>query len=100
MFYLSGVIHFFIDTISLCPRSTHITQKIFEETELSKDEIFLDIGHGIGNAPIQAAATVGCEARGIELVEDRFAISVSFRDSILEQVEHEKRKTQQVSVPL
>ena len=59
------------------------TQKIFDITGLNRNEIFLDIGHGIGNAPIQAAVILGCEARGLELVEDRFLESCKIRDSIL-----------------
>ena len=43
--------------------------------KLGKDKVFCDIGHGIGNLPIQAAFTHGCESRGIEMVGDRHAIA-------------------------
>jgi len=52
-------------------------QKIAEITNLTSDQIFLDIGHGIGNAPLQMAYTIGCKARGIELVESRHHIAVN-----------------------
>ncbi len=54
-------------------------QKIFKLTDLKRHEIFLDLGHGIGNAPIQAAATIGCEGRGVELVKNRFSLSLAFQ---------------------
>jgi hypothetical protein len=41
-------------------------------------ELFLDIGHGIGNAVLQAAYTLGCDARGIELDSDRNALAATF----------------------
>eukprot|EP00980_Cylindrotheca_fusiformis_P020452 scaffold7504_cov97-Cylindrotheca_fusiformis.AAC.5 len=50
--------------------------------DLSQEDIFLDIGHGIGNACIQAAFTFGCESRGIEVVYDRNAVAEVFRDSL------------------
>ncbi|KAJ1450324.1 hypothetical protein M885DRAFT_532706 [Pelagophyceae sp. CCMP2097] len=43
------------------------TQQIAVLAGLTRDEIFVDVGHGIGNAPIQLSFTIGCEARGIEL---------------------------------
>jgi precorrin-6B methylase 2 len=33
---------------------------------LERHEVFLDVGHGAGNTCLQAAYTIGCEARGIE----------------------------------
>jgi hypothetical protein len=50
-----------------------------------KDDVFLDIGHGIGNTCIQAAFTVGCEARGIEVVYGRNCVGEVFRDNIVVQ---------------
>jgi hypothetical protein len=53
-----------------------------EILELSKEDVFLDIGHGIGNTCIQAAFTVGCESRGIEVVYDRNSVAEVFRDNL------------------
>ena len=43
---------------------------------LGKGHVFVDVGHGIGNLPIQAAFTRGCESRGIEMVGDRHDIAM------------------------
>ena len=51
--------------------------------ELKADDVFLDIGHGIGNATLQAAFTSGCEARGIELVDGRYRIAQYFKREIV-----------------
>lgn len=42
---------------------------------LKQDDVFLDIGHGIGNTCIQVAFTAGCEARGIEVIAGRYDVS-------------------------
>jgi hypothetical protein len=47
-----------------------------------KPQVFCDIGHGVGNVVFQAAYTLGCEARGIELVQDRWQISDSLREAL------------------
>lgn len=52
---------------------------------LHQDDVFLDIGHGIGNTCLQAAFTVGCEARGIEVVFSRNSIAEVFRDNMFIQ---------------
>lgn len=54
--------------------------------------MFLDIGHGIGNAPLQAAFTAGCEARGVELIEDRQSIAAAFRDYLKMKAEEDDGK--------
>jgi len=46
---------------------------------LQSSDIFIDIGHGIGNATLQAAYTRGCESRGIEIMEDRNLIAEQFK---------------------
>ena len=53
--------------------------------ELTPQDVFLDIGHGIGNTPIQAALTFGCEARGIEVVSGRHAVAMVCSDQLLAQ---------------
>jgi hypothetical protein len=50
------------------------TAKIAKITELKESEVFVDIGSGIGNAVMQMACTVGCEARGVELLEGRHVV--------------------------
>jgi hypothetical protein len=74
------------------------TQKIFDLTNLKRSDVFIDIGHGIGNAVIQAAVTVGCKSRGIELIEERYKVSCDFRDKFLEFINLEREKNNQVNV--
>jgi len=46
------------------------TQYLFQSIlDLQATNLFLDIGHGIGNTCLQAAYTIGCDARGIERKE-------------------------------
>jgi hypothetical protein len=70
---------------------------IFERAALKKDEIFIDIGHGIGNAVIQAALTIGCNSRGVELNSDRYALSCVFRDDAIKFIEGERLRSRRVS---
>jgi len=50
--------------------------------ELSESDVFIDVGHGIGNAVLQAAYTRGCESKGIEVMDDRCHIAYLFRDNL------------------
>ncbi|KAK4546271.1 hypothetical protein LTR36_001948 [Oleoguttula mirabilis] len=47
----------------LLPR---FVSKIFEQTGLNHESIFVDLGSGVGNVALQAALEVGCESWGIE----------------------------------
>jgi len=62
-------------------------KNIIEMTNLKPHEIFLDIGHGLGNAVIQASFTIGCESRGIEVVPERCRMAELFRELMMERVE-------------
>lgn len=42
--------------------------KIFEETQLKSNQIFVDLGSGVGNCVLQAALEVGCESWGCEVM--------------------------------
>ena len=66
--------------------SMFVQKKMIDEViGLTKDMVYVDIGHGIGNTCMQAAFTVGCESRGIELVDDRNHIAKSFYQDLLAQ---------------
>lgn len=43
--------------------------KVFTDTNLGPDSVFLDLGCGVGNCIIQAAGETGCEAIGIEIMD-------------------------------
>ena len=49
---------------------------------LQPTEVFLDIGHGLGLQTLLAAYCFGSESRGIELDEDRYLISLQYRELI------------------
>lgn len=40
--------------------------RIFKETKLRSDQVFVDLGHGVGNCVLQAALEIGCESYGCE----------------------------------
>ena len=58
---------------------------IKEVLQVGQDDVFLDIGHGIGNTCIQASFTTGCESRGIEVVSERHQIAEVLRDMMIAQ---------------
>jgi H3 lysine-79-specific histone-lysine N-methyltransferase len=47
----------------LLPRFSH---QIFQDTNLKSDEVFVDLGSGVGNVVLQAALQIGCESWGVE----------------------------------
>jgi cyclopropane fatty-acyl-phospholipid synthase-like methyltransferase len=68
-------------------------QRVFQIMDLQPTDIFIDLGHGIGNASLQAAYTRGCEARGIEIMQDRCFIADRFKERLAEikHLLHEER---------
>jgi hypothetical protein len=61
------------------------TSVIFERIMgLKYFHTFLDIGHGVGNTVLQAAYTVGCESRGIEVVEIRNNRAIAYQQKLAE----------------
>jgi hypothetical protein len=64
----------------ILPKATH---KLLEEIlQVQKTDVFVDVGHGIGNAVLQAAYTMGCESKGIEVVGDRNSIARVFQKEL------------------
>ena len=43
---------------------------ILKDTKLKSDQIFVDLGSGVGNVVLQAALEVGCESWGCEMMEN------------------------------
>lgn len=41
-----------------------------EDTKMKSDQIFVDLGSGVGNCVLQAALEVGCESWGCEMMEN------------------------------
>ena len=44
--------------------------QIFKDTKLKSDQIFVDLGSGVGNTVLQAALEIGCESWGCEVMEN------------------------------
>ena len=43
---------------------------IFKETNLKSDQVFVDLGSGVGNCVLQAALETGCESWGCEMMDN------------------------------
>jgi len=59
---------------------------------LQPNDVFIDIGHGVGSISLQAAYTKGCEARGIEIHSDRFTISKQLKAELEDLRDLEKQQ--------
>lgn len=44
--------------------------EIFAATHLKSDQVFVDLGSGVGNCVLQAALEIGCESWGCEIMEN------------------------------
>lgn len=44
--------------------------RIFKETGLKSDKVFIDLGSGVGNCVLQAALETGCESWGCEVMDN------------------------------
>ncbi len=51
----------------LLPR---FVSKIFHETGLTENKVFVDLGSGVGNVVLQAALEIGCESWGCEIMNN------------------------------
>lgn len=61
------------------------TSKMLNDVmKLDKTKVFLDIGHGIGNTCLQAAYTIGCNTRGIEVDSGRNDWAIQFSKGLKE----------------
>ncbi|KIX08262.1 uncharacterized protein Z518_02918 [Rhinocladiella mackenziei CBS 650.93] len=49
--------------------------RIFKETKLESDQIFIDLGSGVGNCVLQAALETGCESWGCEVMDNPNALA-------------------------
>ncbi|CAM9590755.1 unnamed protein product, partial [Laminaria digitata] len=65
--------------------------EMFRQSKLTSDHKFLDIGCGIGSIVLQAAGWAGCQAVGIEIVEDRFDGAVTLHKAFAKTLFAEKK---------
>ncbi|CAH0373245.1 unnamed protein product [Pelagomonas calceolata] len=56
---------------------TGATEKVANELGITDKDTALDIGSGVENVPLQIAATFGCKARGLELMESRAVVGTA-----------------------
>ena len=47
-----------------------LVSEMFRETRLRPDQLFVDLGSGVGNVVLQAALEVGCESWGCEMMRN------------------------------
>ncbi|ODA82656.1 hypothetical protein RJ55_01164 [Drechmeria coniospora] len=47
-----------------------ISEILIEKTNMSCDQVFVDLGSGVGNVCLQAALEIGCESWGCEMMEN------------------------------
>ncbi|TVY42427.1 Histone-lysine N-methyltransferase,H3 lysine-79 specific [Lachnellula subtilissima] len=44
-----------------------LVDRIFDKTKITSDQVFVDLGSGVGNVVLQAALQIGCESWGCEM---------------------------------
>jgi Histone methylation protein DOT1 len=59
----------------------------FRLMELSRDDSFVDLGSGIGSLVLQAAYTIGCPSRGIEIVKSRHEAALELQEHTLNRIQ-------------
>ena len=64
--------------------SENFIQEMCERSCVGKDDIFVDIGSGIGQVVIQVAATMGCKSWGYEVVEQRHSHAMVLKKTFLQ----------------
>ncbi|KAI1822970.1 histone methylation protein DOT1-domain-containing protein [Xylaria intraflava] len=47
-----------------------ITKILVEQTKMTSDQVFVDLGSGVGNVVLQAALEIGCRSYGCEMMEN------------------------------
>lgn len=50
-------------------RHNFITQALSHNLRMTSDQVFVDLGSGVGNVVLQAALEIGCESWGCEMME-------------------------------
>lgn len=50
-------------------RHNFITQALSHNLRMTSDQVFVDLGSGVGNVALQAALQIGCESWGCEMME-------------------------------
>lgn len=73
------------------PGTTLFSQKVFRDIMgLQPDSTFVDLGHGIGNTCLQASYTIGCDSKGVELVDARYFASEAYHRCLAKVANHKR----------
>ncbi len=57
-----------------------LVNEFIRQVGLTSDDIFFDLGSGVGNVVLQVAAQTGCEAHGVEIRPELHNIALSIKD--------------------
>ena len=57
-----------------------VSKILHEDTALKSDQVFIDLGSGVGNVVLQAALEVGCESWGCEMMKNACDLAELQRD--------------------
>ncbi|KAI1344131.1 histone methylation protein DOT1-domain-containing protein [Xylariaceae sp. FL0016] len=47
-----------------------VTRILVEQTKMTSDQVFIDLGSGVGNVVLQAALEIGCRSYGCEMMDN------------------------------
>jgi H3 lysine-79-specific histone-lysine N-methyltransferase len=56
------------------------TRDILSQTQITSDQVFVDLGSGVANVVLQAALEIGCESWGCEIMENPCILAEAQRD--------------------
>lgn len=60
--------------------------RLFHETKLTSDSVFIDLGSGVGNCTLQAALEIGCESWGCEVMKTASDLAARQQHELEERV--------------
>ncbi|KAI1772531.1 histone H3-K79 methyltransferase [Hypoxylon cercidicola] len=52
-----------------------ITKLLVDQTKMTSDQVFIDLGSGVGNVVLQAALEIGCRSYGCEMMENAYNLA-------------------------
>ncbi|KAJ8121328.1 hypothetical protein ONZ43_g2189 [Nemania bipapillata] len=52
-----------------------VTKILVEQTKMTSDQVFIDLGSGVGNVVLQAALEIGCRSYGCEMMENAYNLA-------------------------
>ena len=66
-------------------------REIIKNAGIKKDDLFLDLGSGIGNVVLQVAAECLCDSYGIEIMENPAQLAKKQRNEFLARMQYYKK---------